>query len=136
MNHEFIPSFNLKCAEFLGWKRHFAHEPDMYGYIQTVDGYFTPYVNHSANEQCLELNHHPNIHSVSELNFHSDWNWIHNVIDKVSFDPLKLPMNGTENSITPWMNARRPIIESLIKNDKSKLIESIDQYIDWYNENK
>jgi hypothetical protein len=86
-NMEMIKKFNKEeygkmCAEFLGWKEDFAHELDRYGYVQTIDGYKTPFLNiagHESNRSML-------IHSIAQLKFDSDWNWIMEVCTKLGME--------------------------------------------------
>ena len=98
MDREFILDFNKKCAEFLGWKRAYAHEFDKYGYCQTVDGYETPFVNIISDEQIIEYNNSRFTYSESELQFHSDWNWIMEVVEAI--EKLKFNVRITKSSIT------------------------------------
>jgi hypothetical protein len=52
--------FNQQCAEFLGWKQN-SNKTTFY--VDKNDGRY--------------------IYEIQDLKFHSDWNWIHEVIDKI-----------------------------------------------------
>ena len=80
MDEKFVFEFNKLCADFLGWEKAFAHELDGYRYVQTVDGYKTSFIN---SEGPRLINESPYVHSISELKFHSDWNWIMMVRSKI-----------------------------------------------------
>lgn len=140
---------NLKCAKFLEWKPAFAHEADRYGYIQTVDGFSTPFYNNS-DPQLVESNQDLTIHSISELKFHSDWNWIMEVIEKIeslgyatslshnyvisNYGNDCFKIDTKSNAISAYDD--KPIQFSLTKGKKEATIESIDRFIDWYNKQK
>ena len=67
--------------------------------------------------------------------FHSDWNWIHLVIEKINNTRITVKMNGIKDSITPYINARRPIIKGLLDNKKEAVVQAINQFLIWYNDN-
>ena len=70
------------------------------------------------------------------LKFHSDWNWIMEVYMKIKECRITLPMNGIEDSITPLLLKRRPIIKAIVDGDKEQLAKAINQFLIWYNEQK
>jgi hypothetical protein len=83
--------YNRICAEFLEWKEDFAHEADKYGYIQTIDGYMTPFINVDIiHSNISEYNRSENVLSIAQLKFDSDWNWIMEVVEKIeSLEKIK-----------------------------------------------
>jgi hypothetical protein len=125
LTQEWITQFNRKCAEFLGWKSTFAHEGDRYGYVQTVDGFNTPFYN-DGDPQLVEMNSNINIHSISQLKFHSDWNWIMEVVNNI-----KQKIGNPTSVVLASFNG--DINKALMKAKKEAIIQSIDQFIDWYN---
>jgi len=112
-----ITDFNIKCANFLGWKSAFAHEADRYGYIQTIDGFLTPFYN-TGDPQLIEMNDDLNIHSISELKFHYDWNWIHEVMVKIY------------TILQPSDSLKHDFIQLLGRSNKEALIKEIYRFID------
>lgn len=126
-------SFNLKCAKFLGWKSAFAHEGDRYGYIQTVDGFNTPFYN-DGDPQLVEMNSDLNIHSVSQLKFHYDWNWIMEVIEAISDKFGKAPL--FQEVYQKWLYEDTNTEDFLIfRSSKQETIQAIDQFLDWIEKN-
>lgn len=123
MTQDFINDFNIKCAKFLKFKTN--TKKTNWKYTLDDNSFFT------QSDTDLLLGY-----IVSYMKFHSDWNWIHEVYNKIREVDLVLPMNGVPDSITPLINARRPVTKAIIDGNKESLIYAIDQFLDWYNENK
>ena len=109
--------FNKSCAEFLN--------------IITDNGYWVEFDKLMPNSITMSYskNHH-----IEQLQFHSDWNWIHEVIGKVKTSVKLAPMNGITDSIMPYINAKHPVIKFLLDNDKEGVVQGIKQFLIWYNE--
>lgn len=130
LTQEWIEQFNKKCAEFLGayWcNDDLENFPDGYWMI---DG-------------DLELPLH-----LRDFQFHSDWNWIMEIVDKIeSLEDKQFYMEWfwlnktnvglyqreTNSGSTLWEYIAR---FSDAKTKKQAVIQAIDQFIDWYNKQK
>jgi len=94
MTQEWITQFNKKCAEFVG---------------EEITTYFV--------ESQMDLI------GSNALQFHSDWNWIMEVIQEI----IKIP-DGIGYQF-------KRSIEGCF-DSKEEVIQAIDQFIDWYNKQK
>jgi len=119
--------FNKLCAEFFEWE--FVYKK---GY---VNGYSTIINNFIGSEYV------PIIH----LKFHSDWNWIMEVVEKIehikkySIGIDSHPSYGTSVLIQhAHINGVYDLVikESTHWNKKEAVVEAIWQFLNWYNEQK
>lgn len=107
MNKQEIENYNRLCAEFLGYK------PNKHNNGGSDDFYDDPQLY------------------VSDLKFHSDWNWIHEVVEK-----MKDTMNPKEYSDTTFSYLRREVQTHLGRSNKQEVVQAINQFLIWYNEHK
>ena len=96
MTQEEILDYNKRCAEFLGWKN-------------LNDDSFPEYVDKLGN-----------FYPLIKLTFHSDWNWIMEVLNKIK--PLVCEAEFTNR-----------VGLHLRELQKEKVIEGINQFLIWYN---
>jgi len=113
-----ILEYNKRCAEFLGWNKTHPKIKDWHIYI-------TP-IGHISYDKML---------------FHSDWNWIMEVVEAI--EKLKYLVVIQSNfcqiqEIGTKKNDFKPyIIASIYSNDKKEaVVQAINQFLIWYNENK
>jgi hypothetical protein len=107
--------FNRLCAEFLGYVNTTPTDPDF---------------NIFENEKGMIIGN--KIHTMLEtmsMKFHSDWNWIHEVIEKINDTPI-------EDGFIECIEAKYLIFQRLGKTHKSAVVEAIWQFLNWYNEQK
>jgi len=102
--------FNRLCAEFIGLE---CHEPSGYWTLPTFmdgDGW-----------------------TMTDMKFHSDWNWIMEVWEKIKLIP-----NFDHFYTTIKLGAMRNMICSRFWGNDSKeaVIQAIWQFLNWYNEQK
>jgi hypothetical protein len=114
--------YNKICAEFLGWKEDFAHEIDKYGYIQTINGYMTPFINSGGHES----NRSMYIYSTSQLKFDSDWNWIMEVCSKLKTLPYEEVKSQEYDNLSHLS----------IGISKKRVVQAIWEFLNWYKESK
>ena len=110
--------YNRLCAEFIGWKHYEGLNSSWNGSFETVqsDNYFFN-----------------RVYTKSELKFHSDWNWIMEVWEKIKlipnfedwYDDLKL--GSMRNMICGKL---------YFVNAKEAVTQAIWQFLNWYNEQK
>jgi hypothetical protein len=97
--------FNKLCAEFLGIKK----SQDLYVWNLLL-------------------------FSEDELLFHSDWNWIMEVVEKIHyFKTLIISNNHCEVHFMIEDNMR---INVCVRTTKEAVVEAIWQFLNWYNEQK
>jgi len=126
--------YNKLCAEFLEWKEDFAHELDRHGYVQTIDGYKTPFLNiagHESNRSML-------IHSIAQLKFDSDWNWIMEVVEKIEtlIDGFVLFRIEDEGCFVAAMGVQNYNNYTTMATKKEAVIQAIWDFLNWHKENK
>lgn len=108
-----ILSGNIAICKMLGWKECLTHDFDRYGYIETVDGYITPFLSDYLPDRILyEYNHSAFEYPNTALKFHEDWSWIMLAInfikeqtDDCSFLldlPLKTPIEQVFNNVVEF----------------------------------
>lgn len=131
MTKEEIKEFNELCAEFLGYKNTTPTDPDF---------------NIYENEKGMIIGN--KIYTMLEtmsMRFHSDWNWIMNVKDKITSLKIVDEFNtgydsvarGFFCSILPaYKNSFVPIYTNVIVEEKEAVIQVIYQFLKWYKENQ
>ncbi len=130
MSPQEIIEYNKKCAEFLEAECILKSKDSIYQFnfeIDVKESYDEGGYNGTFGETCWCL---------SEMKFNSDWNWIHEVIEKINQSKITAPMNGIPDSIMPYIELRRPIIKGLINNNKEEVIQAINQFLIWYEDEK
>ena len=128
MTQEEILQYNKMCAEFIGGK-------------QSKDT--LPLIRERLRENDFWLPKF-GIKRLVDMKFHSDWNWIHDVIEAI--EKLKFNIIITRASITIETSvACKYDINTIYKfhsrNGESEtkleaVVEAINQFLIWYNENK
>jgi hypothetical protein len=123
MNKEEILDYNRRCADFLGWEI-------------TGPGFPAGYWN---DKDFIQFH---------ELKFHSDWNWIHEVIEAI--EKLEFRFEIAYNQVD--LECMRPDLNrfsyhinlhdcegygnDLQLTKKEAVVKAINQFLIWYNENK
>jgi hypothetical protein len=111
--------FNNLCAEFLGYVNTTATDPDF---------------NIFENEKGMIIGN--KIHTMLEtmsMKFHSDWNWIMEVWEKIKLIPnfedwyINLKLSSMRNMICGKFSIVDP---------KEAVIQAIWQFLTWYNGQK
>lgn len=114
-----ILDYNKRCAEFLGCK------------CSVNEQYELPNMMTFPPKQNSNLCSTSSVCCVKDMQFHSDWNWIHEIIEKIRKDVVIL-----ENSVGLYLKARGPISKSILKNDKESVVKAINEYLIWYEKTK
>lgn len=135
MNQQEIIEFNRKCAEFLGKDKTGTDVtwtfPSYLNGKLWVDEHFFNNDNQYCGRRQTE---------VYELKFHSDWNWIMQVVDKIEELGYKTEFNSTNKIKSTLIYKKRGekyvayfgCIDKISK--KKAATETINEFIDWYNE--
>lgn len=108
MKQQEILKYNKRCAEFLGWK--------------IVDGIITLIPEES------EFQHEVGYSANGFLKFHSDWNWIMEVVDAIEKKVAWVNIKGCAVDISSISNVNA-------KTKKEAVVQAINQFLIWYNEN-
>lgn len=93
MTQEEILEYNKRCAEFLGYKECLVNITDNYGYKVVVEGYITPFPKLNFDGTIYQ-------YDVDSLIFHSDWNWIMEVVEAIS--KIVDTRDGTKWGVKPF----------------------------------
>ena len=119
MSQEEILEYNKKCAAFLGWD-----------YNKFMDRW---------NEEDFQ-HEYSNTNSI-DLKFHSDWNWIMEVVEAIekiddNFYFVKINTGGC--FIHPLNDTRdyKGICYQAGKTKKEAVVQAINQFLIWYEQNK
>lgn len=116
MTQEEILGYNKRCAEFLGAEP--ISPKTKYSYFDFGEDWNTDF------PFLFQQTVHSNM-----LKFHSDWNWIMDVVEAI------------ENKVA-WVNIKGCAVDiSTIANTsasskKEAVVEAINKFLIWYNENK
>lgn len=118
MTQEKIVEYNKRCAEFLGAEINNVLERI---YIDKMKDDDMMFHNFSVTLQTYEWNGATNIHYIpfDMLQFHSDWNWIMELLLQIQSLPLD------EHTHTIW-NLK-------FRESKEAVVQAINQFLIWYN---
>ena len=124
-----LEEYNRMCAEFLGWELK-SYPTYMNTPFSGRSIWFSPTSSDGktrtfACERGKEF-------------FDSDWNWIMEVYNKINHKDsfITLPMNGVEDSITPFINESGKVKRALMSGEREVVAQAIWKFLNWYKENK
>lgn len=127
MNEKEILEYNKRCALFLG--AIYSKQAEAWGFG-------------NAKNIGSKMFHGVMYHNViqaerfeKELKFHSDWNWIMDVVEAIEKKGYEIDIfsNCVEICDTPDENY---ITEAVGKTKKEAVVEAINQFLIWYEQNK
>lgn len=107
MEQKWIDQFNKKCAEFLGYFKKEDQLPNVWWKFTGVS--------------------HQPVFEDHEMKFHSDWNWIHVVVEKINEVILSKEHDEKE---TVLVYLRHNIRDYLGASLKVPLIRAINDFLD------
>jgi hypothetical protein len=142
MKQEEILEYNKRCAEFLGWK-------------ETTEQFKIDWVGCKTKERLdrlnkqyipiLEKNGDVLFPDFSVINFHSDWNWIMNIVTAIREKGWRFDIQhhssvtSSEIGVTIWRKfpggGDEEVVELYHEDDKTVHVQSINQFLIWYKEN-
>ena len=133
MKQEEILEYNKRCAEFLGWK-------------ETTEQFKIDWVGCKTKERLdrlnkqyipiLEKNGDVLFPDFSVINFHSDWNWIMEVVEAIENRGIVVLIGKNTCVIEQTYGKTTIELPSIKKNSKKEaVVEAINQFLNWYNEN-
>lgn len=121
MTQEEILQYNKRCAEFLGYKCSINEQYELPN-MMTFPPKGMSNLCHTAKVCCIE-----------DMQFHSDWNWIMEVVEDIEkiFHIQGVEINGKWCCIkTNTFHEYRGV------NKKEAVVEAINQFLIWYEQNK
>lgn len=141
MTQEEILEYNKRCAEFLGYENTTPTDRDF---------------NIYKNEKGIIIGN--KIITMIELmsaKFHSDWNWIMEVIEKIenlgfatkidhdycvsNYGCDRCEIDTRENALfdpDEYEEKEEPIVFKLVKSKKEAVVYAINEFLIWYEQNK
>jgi hypothetical protein len=157
MTQEQILEYNKMCADFLGLKKKVHNEKEKEWYLTCY-----PTLPEHREAYNLPLNfpskyEHPNVIfalydnlpvqnervCVAKLKFHSDWNWIMEVVEAIeksgfntdSYSPIQGLVEDNFYEFNIW-NKINPEIQGRGNTNKEAVVQAINKFLTWYNKNK
>lgn len=128
MTQEEILEFNKRCAEFLGI---------LYGIRQNG---IVKEESKVRIRKILDLEETVGLH-INYCKFHSDWNWINEVIEAI--ESIKYKTSGEpiytvaiSNRVCKIDTVNDEIVWTKAKTKKEAVVFAVNQFLIWYNENK
>lgn len=138
MTQQEILDFNKRCAEFLGanifedenrwyvrnWKNP-EHNPNkiVSSTPITIWGTKEDTYNKILSEQLNEIHGRWG-------KFHLDWNWIMEVVEAINMIP------NSKNPSDTTLQTKRTNVQSILRSaNKKAVVQAINQFLIWYNEN-
>jgi hypothetical protein len=121
MTQQEIIEYNKMCAEFLGGENHpylipYKPEPD--------DMWFSD----DGKYPILQNPNGSSMWKLHELKFHSDWNWIMEVI--LAINMLPNPKNPSDTTL----QTRRTSVQSILRSaNKEAVVQAINRFLIYYN---
>jgi hypothetical protein len=133
MTQQEINDYNRRCADFLGWKYVSSIDVKEQKYDQSIEaGWYCeiPKTLHPKINRNLYIgrNHHC-------LKFHLDWNLIMEMVESIEKRGYEIDIfsNCVEVTDIPDENY---ITEAVGKTKKEAVVQGINQFLIWYNDNK
>jgi hypothetical protein len=93
--------------------------------------------------------HIENFGGAENLKYHSDWNWLMSLVEKIEglefqpknsicigFDTFGIEMNQCRCDITHYGDFTSHLLQGLGKNRMESVYNACVEFIKWYNENK
>ena len=117
MTQEEIENYNRLCAEFLG--AYFCND-DLTAY---PNGYWI------IDDDEIDLPY-----NLEDMDFHSDWNWIMEVVEAIENKGFDVFINTCVCRITDVGEDRFEDIETFVNNNKKEaVVQAINKFLIWYN---
>lgn len=125
MNQQETIEYNRRCAELLGKDKKgddvtWTFPSYLNGRLWVDEHFFNNDDDYCGRRQT----------EIHELKFHTDWNWIMEVVEKIE-------SLAKEEKVKNWSRQNKNIFDfKLTESKKEVAIEAINQFLTWYNANK
>ena len=137
MTSQEILEYNKRCAEFLGLQKETR-------FFNLKTGSYVKKDTDECDSEPIAL-YVKNKKAVPDLKFHSDWNWIMEVVEKIqTLDRLGgiVMIQQGRCKITSRMAGDHSVYADVsnyylqgMKGQKEAVVEAINQFLIWYNKN-
>lgn len=135
MTPEEIFEYNKRCSEFLGCK------------FSVNEQYELPNMMVFPPKKNSNLCHTAKVCCVEDMQFHSDWNWITEVVEAIEKLKFRFEIALNEVNLYCILEERRFSYainyhdcenygEEMHLTKKEAVVQAINQFLIWYNENK
>jgi len=122
MNEKEIIEYNKRCSEFL----------DAEHYIPKCWHRFPRYKEHYYFKNRYE----PNRFTLKMMKFHLDWNWIMEMVDAIESLDNGIYSVTISNKICKIDTDNEEILWERAKSKKEAVVETINQFLIWYEQTK
>lgn len=137
MTQEEILEYNKRCAEFLGAL--YSENADAWGF-GNARNLGSKIINDRMYHNVIDADRY-----VLELKYHSDWNWIMEVVEAIESTPVLNSKYASDYNVvfdsfglyiesTGYHSATIVQVDNPSK--KEAVIQGINKFLLWYNENK
>lgn len=126
--------YNKRCIKIIGGK-HLVNDQYELPTMKTFPPKGNSNLCHTAKVCCLE-----------DMQFHCDWNWIHeviNAIEKLEYESTKVldefRIESFQVVVRAWITPEHKIYNIIScepSTKKEAVVQAINQFLIWYNENK
>ena len=139
MKQEEILEYNKRCAEFLGYTfSHYTNDkskatPEI-KFVWGAEAEILKRCN--AWWRCSKTpDDNFSWNFPSDLLFHSNWNWIHEVVEAIENKGYDVFINGLYCRITDSGMTDFEIESGAATTKQEAVVQAINQFLIWYNEN-
>ena len=134
MTEQEIIEGNKSIAIFLEYKEGFPHYVDEYGYNQCAEGFDIPDKNHESHFDDKDDHQF----SLIQLEFHSSWNWLMPVVEKIESLGFDTRIQGITEDTFYQICEITDIVNNEITYQKtnSKILSvwlTVIEFIEWCN---
>lgn len=149
MTQQEVLNFNKRCTKFLGgFKKDKREKVNPLYIFPTFRFYRAEMQPDYMGGSYLEHDENCNYSYLYEMKFHSDWNWIHEIIDAIENIKIKgqhiysiQPRGATckikcSTQYSLAFDVEMPCIYEIAKSKKEAAVQAIDKFLIWYEQNR
>lgn len=141
MTNQEIIDYTKRCIEFVKGLKYVLAHPDsekLKQLYQVDTSSFTKPMSRELTHKinafmfCGEcLSYRIKLDDPDIAQFHTNWNWIHEIVDSI-----KNTTNPKEHCDTTFSTLRREIQTHLGRSNKEAVVNAINNFLIWYEQNK
>lgn len=126
MKQQEILEYNKRCAEFLTIKEELKNELSAYPLQE-----YSSLCSYANSAFISDKEDNPSNTVWDYCEFHSDWNWIMEVVNAIN-----KTQNPRKSGDTTHSTLKREVQALLGKAAKEAVVQAINQFLIWYEQNK